>query len=174
MNFNLNKSIEILERTPASLYSLLNNVSEDWILNNEGGQSWSVFNIIEHLIHCEKDNWIPRTEIILTKSIVVQFEPYDGVSQIKKSKNKTLTDLLNEFIKVRSISIEKLRDLNFSEEQLLKEAIHPELGIVNLSQLLSTWVVHDLDHLAQISRVMAKQYKNEVGPWIHYLKILKA
>lgn len=173
MNFNLNKSIEILERTPASLYSLLNNVSEDWILNNEGGQSWSTYDIVGHLIHCDTDNWIPRIEIILAKSIVVQFDPLDRLAQIEKSKNKTLTDLLNEFIRVRSASIEKLRDLNISEEQLVKEAIHPELGIVNLSQLIATWVVHDLDHIAQISRVMAKQYKNEVGPWIHYLKILK-
>jgi len=173
MNFNLNKSIEILERTPASLYSLLNNVSEDWILNNEGGQSWSTYDIVGHLIHCDTDNWIPRIEIILTKSIVVQFDPLNRLAQIEKSKNKTFTDLLNEFIRVRSASIEKLRDLNISEEQLLKEAIHPELGIVNLSQLIATWVVHDLDHIAQISRVMAKQYKNEVGPWIHYLKILK-
>lgn len=172
MNFNLNKSIEILERTPTSLYSLLNNMSEDWTLNNEGGQSWSAYDIVGHLIHCDTDNWIPRIEIILTKSIVVQFDSLNRLAQIEKSKNKTLTDLLNEFIRVRSASIEKLRALNISDEQLLKEAIHPELGKVNLSQLIATWVVHDLDHLAQISRVMAKQYKNEVGPWIHYLKIL--
>ncbi|MGM8361840.1 DinB family protein [Flavobacterium sp. ARAG 55.4] len=173
MNFSIEKSIQILEKTPQLLTILLDNISEEWTLNNEGNQSWSAFDVVGHLIHCDESNWIPRIEITLSDAVVVKFEPLDRFAQIDKNKNKTLLQLLNEFVKIRFSSITKLRSLNITEEQLMKKAIHPDLGEVNLSQLIATWVVHDLAHMNQISRVMAKQYKEEVGPWVDYLRILQ-
>lgn len=173
MNFSIEKSIQILEKTPQLLTILLDNISEEWTLNNEGNQSWSAFDVVGHLIHCDECNWIPRIEITLSDAVVVKFEPLDRFAQIEKNKNKTLLQLLNEFVKIRFSSITKLRSLNITEEQLMKKAIHPDLGEVNLSQLIATWVVHDLAHMNQISRVMAKQYKEEVGPWVDYLRILQ-
>ncbi len=173
MNFSIDKSIQILEKTPQLLIVLLDNISDEWTLNNEGNHSWSAFDVVGHLIHCEEYNWIPRIEITLSDAIVVKFEPLDRFAQIEKNKNKTLLQLLNEFVKIRFSSITKLRSLNITEEQLVKTATHPDLGEVTLSQLISTWVVHDLAHLMQISRVMAKQYKEEVGPWADYFKILQ-
>lgn len=173
MNFSIEKSIQILEKTPQLLNILLDNISEEWTLNNEGNQSWSAFDVVGHLIHCDESNWIPRIEITLSDAVVVKFEPLDRFAQIEKNKNKTLLQLLNEFVKIRFSSITKLRSLNITEEQLMKKAIHPDLGEVNLSQLIATWVVHDLSHMNQISRVMAKQYKEEVGPWVDYLRILQ-
>lgn len=173
MNFSIEKSIQILEKTPQILTILLDNISEEWTSNNEGNQSWSAFDVVGHLIHCDESNWIPRIEITLSDAVVVKFEPLNRFAQIEKNKNKTLLQLLNEFVKIRFSSITKLRSLNLTEEQLMKKAIHPDLGEVNLAQLIATWVVHDLAHMNQISRVMAKQYKEEVGPWVDYLRILQ-
>lgn len=173
MNFSIEKSIQILEKTPQILTILLDNISEERTSNNEGNQSWSAFDVVGHLIHCDESNWIPRIEITLSDAVVVKFEPLNRFAQIEKNKNKTLLQLLNEFVKIRFSSITKLRSLNLTEEQLMKKAIHPDLGEVNLAQLIATWVVHDLAHMNQISRVMAKQYKEEVGPWVDYLRILQ-
>lgn len=165
-------TIQILERTPHTLHSLLYSVNESWSQNNEGGETWSPYDVIGHLIHCDEDNWMPRILVVLSDSKVKKFVPLDRFAQLEKSKGKTMNQLLDEFIKVRLASIAKLKKLNITDEQLSKTAIHPELGTVTLSQLISTWVVHDLDHISQISRVMAKQYKNEVGPWIQYMRVL--
>lgn len=173
MNFSISNTIEILERTPHVLHTLLYNISNNWSHNSEGGETWSPYDAIGHLIHCDEYNWIPRIEVVLSDSVVRKFEPLDRFAQLQKSKGKSLNQLLEEFVKIRAISLKKLKALNISDEQLLKTAMHPELGLVNLSQLISTWLVHDLDHTAQISRVMAKQYKDEVGPWIQYMRVLK-
>lgn len=173
MKFEINKSIEILERTPITLYNQLNDISKDWIVNNEGEETWSVYDVIGHLIHGDKTDWMERIELILSNNNKKDFKPFDRFAQFETSKGKTLNQLLDEFIAIRNANLEKLKKLNITEEGLLKIGIHPALGSVTLSQLISTWVVHDLDHIAQITRIMAKQYKNEVGPWIEYLKILK-
>lgn len=173
MKFSINASIEILERTPKALHSFLHNLNDNWSLKNEGGDTWSPYDVIGHLIHCDECNWIPRIEVALSDSVVRNFEPLNRFAQLEKSKGKTLNQLLNDFIQIRASSIAALRSLNLNEEHFSKTAIHPELGLVTLSQLISTWVVHDLNHTSQIIRVMAKQNKDEVGPWIQYMRVLK-
>lgn len=173
MNFTLDKSIEILERTPGVLTAMLQNISAEWTSGNEGGQTWSVYDIIGHLIHGEKTDWIPRADIILSEKPDKNFEPFDRLAQFEKSKEKSLTQLLDEFSIVRKKNIEYLRSKKLTDKNLEEKGIHPAFGEVTLSQLLATWVVHDLNHIAQVSRVMAKQYKADVGPWIEYLRILQ-
>jgi uncharacterized damage-inducible protein DinB len=173
MNFTIEKSIEILERTPNVLNTMLQNISADWTSNNEGGETWSVYDIIGHLIHGEKTDWIPRTAIILSEKPDRTFEPFDRFSQFEESEGKSLTKLLDEFKILRKKNIKYLRSKKITGKKLEEKGIHPAFGEVTLSQLLSTWVVHDLNHIAQISRVMAKQYKAAVGPWIEYLRILQ-
>lgn len=173
MNFTIEKSIEILERTPNVLNTMLQNISTDWTLNNEGGETWSVHDIIGHLIHGEKTDWIPRAEIILSEKPDKTFEPFDRFAQFEESRGKSLTQLLDEFKILRKKNIELLRSKKLTDKNLEEKGIHPAFGEVTLSQLLSTWVVHDLNHIAQISRVMAKQYKSEVGSWVEYLRILQ-
>jgi DinB superfamily len=173
MKFNLNKSLEILTRTPDVLNSLLSNLSDDWTKNSEGGDSWSPYDIIGHLIHGEKTDWIARAKIILSETGNKKFEPYDRFAQFKDSKGKTLSQLLDEFSDLRKENIKTLNSFGIDEEKLKMEGIHPNFGTVTLKGLLSTWVIHDLTHIAQISRVMAKQYKDEMGPWIEYVRLMK-
>ncbi len=173
MNFTLEKSIQILENSPNVLNAMLKNISVDWTLYNEGGESWSVYDIIGHLIHGEKTDWIPRAEIILSEKSDKKFEKFDRFAQFEESKGKSLSQLLNEFKILREKNIETLRVLDITDKDLQAKGVHPAFGEVTLSQLLSAWVVHDLNHIAQISRVMAKQYKSDVGPWTEYLKILQ-
>jgi hypothetical protein len=173
MAFTLKKSIEILQRTPDVLHILLHGISDDWTQHNEGGDTWSVFDVIGHLIHGEKADWVTRAEIILSESPDKKFEPFDRLVQFEESKGKTLPQLLDEFKLLRKENIERLLSKNLTEKDFNKTGLHPAFGKVKLSQLLSTWVAHDLDHIAQITRVMAKQYKEDVGPWIEYLKILR-
>lgn len=172
MQFELNKAIEILERTPQVLTSLLNGISKEWTQTNEGGESWSPFDIIGHLVHGELTDWIVRTKIILNQGDNLTFEPFDRFAQKETSKGKSVLSLLEEFTQFRKQNLEILGALNIAEEQLDLTGIHPELGEVSLRQLLSSWVTHDLGHIAQISRVMVKQYKSEVGPWKEYIPIL--
>jgi uncharacterized damage-inducible protein DinB len=173
MIFNLERSIQILERTPDVLHAMLHDISDEWTSNNEGGESWSVYDIIGHFIHGEKTDWIPRAEIVLSGKQDKRFVPFDRFAQFKESKGKSLAQLLDEFRLLRKKNIEYLRSNKLTDKRLEEKGIHPAFGEVTLSQLLSTWVVHDLNHIAQISRVMAKQYKAEVGPWVEYLKILQ-
>ena len=173
MNFSLDKSIEILERTPLVISELTGNLSPDWTDNNEGGDTWNVFDVVGHLIHGDRTDWIPRAEIILSDRENKAFEPFDRFAQFEASKGKTLSQLLEEFKVVRASSIVRLRKLQITEHDLTRTGVHPTFGIVSLSQLLSTWVVHDLDHISQISRIMARQYKEQTGPWIEFLKILR-
>jgi hypothetical protein len=173
MNFTLEKSIQILERTPNVLDAMLQNISTEWTANNEGGESWSAYDIVGHLIHGEETDWIPRAQIILSKNPDKKFTKFDRFAQFEESKNRSLAQLLAEFKTLRTKNIETLRSFNITDADLQAKGIHPFFGEVSLSHLLSTWVVHDLNHIAQISRVMAKQYKEDVGPWIEYLKILR-
>ena len=173
MNFSLSKSIEILGHTPGVLIAMLGNVSPDWTSNNEGGETWSVYDIIGHLIHGDKTDWIPRMEIILSHKPDKTFEPFDRFAQFEESKGKSLAQLLDEFNSLRQKNMEYVRSKKITDKDLEETGIHPVFGEITLSQLLSTWTVHDLNHIAQIARVMAKQYKTEVGPWIQYLRILQ-
>ena len=172
MKFDLVKTIRVLERTPAVFNTLLNGLSEDWTLQNEGENTWSPYDILGHLVHGEKTDWIPRISIILSDVENKTFEPYDRFAQFEMSKGKTLKELLDDFETLRKDHITYLKTRNLSEEEIALVGNHPELGPVTISQLLAAWVVHDLGHIAQVSRVMAKQYKEEVGPWPKYLTIL--
>ncbi|WP_109301412.1 DinB family protein [Aquimarina sp. AU474] len=172
MKFNLNKSIEILERTPITLESMLRDLSSDWVKSNEGENTWSPYDILGHLIFGEKTDWMVRATIILNQSEDRMFQPFDRFAQLKEKQDKTIVDLITEFKKLRKNNLIELKSLNLTHEDFERKGIHPELGEVTLEQLISTWVVHDLGHIAQISRVMAKQYKTNVGPWEAYLGIL--
>lgn len=172
MNFTIEKSIEILELTPEVLEVMLKNVSPEWTENNEGGETWNVFDVLGHLVHGEKTDWIPRTEIILSDAPDKTFEPFDRFAQFEESKGKKLRELLDEFKRLRQKNIDVLRSKKLNGKNLEETGVHPAFGEVTLAQLLATWTVHDLDHIAQISRVMAKQYKEDVGPWAEYLRIL--
>lgn len=172
MPFDLETSLAILERTPSVLTTLLQNLPDDWTAPNEGGDTWSAFDIVGHLIHGEKTDWVPRMEIILSDVADKRFVPFDRFAQFQHSKGKALAQLLEEFRTLRAKNIEHLRDHALTEADLAKTGIHPDFGEVSLRQLLATWTVHDLNHLGQIARVMAKQYTEEVGPWREYLGIL--
>jgi len=172
MNYSIDKSLEILDRTPRILETYLGDLSDEWIFCNEGDETWNAFDIVGHLIHGEKTDWIPRLKIILDDSENKTFKPYDRFAQFNESKGKSIRQLLEEFSKLREQNIEFLKSLNISETDFNKKAIHPSLGEVTLKNLLATWVAHDLGHISQVSRVMAKQYKDEVGPWIEYISIL--
>lgn len=174
MEFSIEKSVEILERTPKTLEVLLNGLSDDWIYNNEGEDTWNVFDVIGHLVHGEKTDWMERTLIILSSDGNKTFAPFDRFAQFKDSKGKSLQQLLEEFQELRTSNLQILKDLQISHSDMKKTGIHPSFGQVTLEQLLSTWVVHDLNHLSQISRVLAKQYKDSVGSWEAYLRILKS
>lgn len=173
MEFNLERSIEILECTPQTIQTLLSGLSEDWILKNEGPDTWSPYDITGHLIYGEKTDWIPRAKIILGHSEDKSFKPFNRFAQFTESKGKSISELLHEFKTLRFKNIQILKGLNIDEHKLKLTGVHPEFGEVTLKQLLSTWVVHDLGHIAQISRVMAKQYKIETGPWEAYLGVLQ-
>jgi hypothetical protein len=173
MKFSMESSLEVLERTPTVLNQLLSGLSPEWTHQNEGGDTWTAYDVIGHLIHGDKTDWLPRVELILFNNTNKEFATFDRFAQFENSKGKSLAELLQEFALLRKECTGQLRKLNISDDDLLKTGIHPHFGEVTLSQLLSTWVVHDLDHISQIARVMAKQYKEEVGPWIEYLKILR-
>lgn len=172
MQFDLSKSIEILERTPAVLKTLLAKLSDDWVFENEGPDTWSPYEVIGHLIHCEKTDWLVRAQVILSEKEDKTFEPFDRFAQLKAGKEKPLEELLEEFQVLREKNLEELKSMQINAEKLKKTGIHPAFGEVNLAQLLSSWTVHDLGHIVQIARVMAKQYKEAVGPWSEYLGVL--
>lgn len=172
MNFNLDSAIEVLKRSPDMLKTLLTDLPSEWTEANEGEGTWCVYDIIGHLIHGEKTDWIPRMKIILSDGVARKFEVFNRFAQFKESKGKALHELLDEFSRLRHQNLNVLADSNLKEDDLCRTGIHPEFGEVTLRQLLSTWVVHDLNHIAQIARVMAFQYKGETGPWYQYLRII--
>lgn len=174
MEFELEQVIAILSRTPSTLNSLLRGLAADWTMGNEGSNTWSPFDIIGHLIHGEETDWIPRARIILEHGESRAFEPFDRFAQFEKSKGKSLEELLDEFESLRNRNLAALEQMKITPDQLARRGTHPELGGVTLGELLATWAVHDLSHIAQAVRVMCKQYAKAVGPWKPYLPILES
>jgi len=173
MEQNLQDTIALLARTPATLDALLRDLPESWTSRNEGAGTWSVFDILGHLNHGERTDWMPRARMILEFGETRAFEPFDRWGQERESAGKSLGQLLDEFARLRSQGLAELRALNLQTADLERRGRHPALGGVTLSELLATWAVHDLTHLHQISRVMAHQYDVAVGPWHAYLGVLK-
>ena len=170
---NLQNTIALLERTPTVLDSLLRDLPETWTLRNEGEKTWSAYDILGHLIHGELTDWMPRVRIILKFGDSKPFETFDRFAQERNSKGKSLAELLDEFARLRAESVRELRNLNLQEKDLERRGKHPQLGAVSLSQLLATWAAHDLTHLHQLSRVMAHQYRDAVGPWSAFLGVMQ-
>lgn len=172
MQYSLDRSYEILERTPAVLQALLAGLHDDWLRHNEGPETFSPYDVVGHLLHGEKTDWTERTKMILEFGNSKTFEKYDRFAQYEESKCKSLKQLLDEFVLIRKDNMVWFKGLNLTEQDLNKKGMHPVLGEVTLKNLLATWVVHDLTHIAQITRVMAKQYKSEMGPWPEFFRIL--
>jgi len=170
--FAMDDAVAILERTPAALDALLRGLPDGWIAAHEGGDTWRPFDIVGHLIHGERTDWVPRARIILEHGEARAFDTFDRLAQFVESEKRTLASLLNEFAATRRESLRALEALRLTGAELDRRGQHPELGIVTLRQLLATWVAHDLDHLAQVARVLARQYSDEVGPWRAYLRII--
>ena len=172
MEFNLADGIAILERTPNTMRALLSGLESQWIDGDEGPDTWSPYVIVGHLNHGERTDWIPRARIILEQGTNRPFTPFDRFAQFEESKGKSLATLLDEFDELRAKNLGILNEWKLTDEQLALEGQHPELGKVTLRQLLATWVGHDLGHIAQTARVMAKQYRDAVGPWREYLPVM--
>ena len=173
MTFDLEKCMEVLERTPAVLDLMLAGLSDEWTQANEGPETWSPYDVIGHLIHGERTDWMTRLDIIRSDGPDKAFAPFDRFAQFDESRGKTLTDLLREFRAIRQANLARLRALNLQAADYDRTGIHPRFGTVTMRQLLATWTVHDLDHVMQISRVMAKQIGAETGPWVEYLRIIR-
>lgn len=172
MDFDLSNSIAVLERTPATLRSLLEGLSPAWTDATEGPDTWSPYVVVGHLIHGERTDWIPRARIILAQGVDRRFTPYDRFAQFRESEGKSLTQLLDEFARRREDNVSTLKEWRLTGAQLALEGEHPAFGAVTLRQLLATWVAHDLGHVVQVSRVMAKQYREAIGPWTEYLSVM--
>ena len=172
MQFDLARALEVLERTPAIFRTMLAGLSEEWTAPNEGPDTFSAFDNLGHLVHGERTDWIPRARIILAQGADRRFAPFDRFAQYEESKGKSVDMLLDEFSTLRAGNLATLREWALTDGQLALEGEHPALGRVTLEQLLATWVVHDLGHLAQTARVLAKQYRDVVGPWREYLPVL--
>jgi uncharacterized damage-inducible protein DinB len=170
--FRLDEATAMLVRTPAILDAWLRDLPTDWVTAHEGGETWSVFDVLGHLIHGERTDWVPRARIILAEGDSRAFDPFDRFAQFEQSRDRTLDSLLDEFTRLRRQSLHDLASSPISEADLDRHGRHPALGRVTLRQLLATWVAHDFDHLAQIARVLARQYSDEVGPWRAYLRVI--
>jgi DinB superfamily len=173
MQHNLQHTIALLSRTPGTLDALLRDLPEELTMRNEGGNSFNAFDVLGHLIHGERTDWMPRAKKILEFGASRAFDRFDRRAQERESQGKSLAQLLDQFARLRAENLAQLRALNLSEQDLSRRGLHPELGTVTLSQLLATWAAHDLTHLHQISRIMAHQYRDSVGPWTAYLGVMK-
>lgn len=173
MSFALSEARAILERTPATFRALLAGLHDSWTECDEGSETFSAVENLGHLIHGERTDWIPRARIIMAEGRSRSFDRYDRFAQRRESAGKSVNDLLDEFAQLRSANLATLQSWNLSDEDLSREGQHPDLGTVTLVELLATWCVHDLSHIAQTARVMAKRYRQEVGPWRQYLPILE-
>jgi hypothetical protein len=172
MRFDLESACLILERTPGTLHAMLRGLPDEWTRVGEGGDTFSVFDVVGHLIDGEETDWIPRASIVLARGDDPRFEPYDRFRHRLRNVGRDLDSLLDEFATLRAASLATLRSWNLGEAELALPGIHRVLGPVTLRQLLATWVAHDLGHIAQVSRVMAKQYREAVGPWRAFLPVL--
>lgn len=173
MEHNLEHTISLLSRTPVALDALLRDLPDAWTFQNEGENTWSAFDVVGHLTYLEKIDWLPRVKRILEFGEARPFEPVDRWAQTRENQGKSLAELLDEFASLRSENLSGLRALNLRREQFDMNGRHPALGTVTLAELLATWATHDLNHLHQISRVMAHQYRDAVGPWNRYLGVLQ-
>lgn len=172
MTFDLDQSIAVLQRSPATLRALLEGVGAPWVRGTEGPDTFSPFDVVGHLIDGEETDWIPRARIILAQGPDLRFEPYDRFRHRTRNAGASLESLLTEFARLRAANLELLRSWKLGARELDLPGGHPSLGPVTLRQLLAAWVVHDLGHVAQVARVMAKQYRDEVGPWVSFLPVL--
>ena len=172
MHFDLNESMAVLERTPSTFRALLAGLPDAWILCDEGPDTFSPFDNLGHLVHGERADWIPRAALILAQGTQRRFAPYDRFAQRRESEGKSLETLLDEFAALRTQNLAQVRSWRLSDRELDLEGEHPSFGPVTLRQLLATWVTHDLGHLAQTARVMAKRQGDAVGPWRAFLPIL--
>ena len=172
MNFALEDALPLLSRTPAVLRSLLGDLPESWTRGTEGPDTWSPFDIVGHLIHGERTDWIVRIEILLAHGESQPFNPFDRFAQFEASRGKSLSELLDTFAGLRTANLIRLESLELAAPDLERRGHHPELGPCTLGELLATWVTHDLSHIAQIARVMGRQYTAAVGPWRAYLPML--
>ncbi len=170
--FTVQLGLEILERTPSVLRAWLGGLSPEWLAANEGPDTWNPYDVVGHLIHGERTDWMARADIILGGGGT--FATFDRLAQFRESEGKSLAQLLDEFTEVRRANVARLRSLSLTDADLQKTGTHPKFGTVTLRQLLSTWVAHDLDHLMQVSRVMGKQLKEDVGPWVEYLRVARS
>lgn len=172
MSFDLEETLGVLRRTPAVLTALLGGIGEVWHSTDEGPETWSAFDVVGHLVHGEETDWVPRARIILEHGEGRPFEPFDRFAQLERFRGWALDELLELFADRRAENLDVVRSWNLTDEELSRRGRHPELGTVDLRQLLATWAVHDLNHVGQIARVVAKTYAGEVGPWRDYLSIL--
>ena len=173
MEHKLEHSISLLSGTPAALNALLRHLPEEWTHTNEGGETWSAFDVVGHLIHGERTDWMDRARRIVEFGESRAFDPFDRLGQKRESEGKTLAQLLDEFARLRSDNIRDLRALGLQPADFQRRGTHPSLGQVNLSQLIATWAVHDMTHVHQLSRILAHQYREAVGPWSAYLGVLR-
>jgi uncharacterized damage-inducible protein DinB len=171
--YRVDEAATILERTPRILHEWLSGLPDEWVRATEGPDTWSAYDVVGHLIHGERTDWIPRTELILAKGEPAPFTPFDREAMFVASEGKSLGELLDTFTTLRAANVARLRALALTEADLDRRGIHPEFGPVTLRQHLATWVAHDLSHIAQIARVMAKRYGTDVGPWTRYLSIFR-
>lgn len=173
MEHHLPETLALLTRTPVALNVLLRDLPETFTLLNEGENTWSAFDVVCHLIHAEHTDWMPRVRMVLQFGETRAFEPFDRQGNMRDTRNKPLGQLLDEFVRLRAENLEALRSLNLRPEDLMRRGKHPALGVVTLSELLATWAAHDLTHVHQISRIMAHQYRDAVGPWSAYLGVMQ-
>lgn len=172
MTFDLTASIQVLRRTPATVRALLAGLEDAWIRGTEGPDTFSPFDVVGHLIDGEETDWMSRARIILARGPDITFEPYDRFRHYARNRGRSLASLLDEFERLRAANVEELESWNLTSSDLALPGEHPSLGRVTMRQLLAAWVVHDLGHIAQTARVMAKQYRDDVGPWVPYLPVL--
>jgi hypothetical protein len=172
MDFALDTAVPVLSRTPRVLRALLEDLPAPFLAAHEGPDTWNPFDVVGHLIHGERTDWIPRVKHLLEHGEAVAFPVFDRFAQFEASKGSTLADLLSLFAELRADSLDQLSELHLTPRDLARRGLHPALGPVTLGQHLASWVVHDLDHVVQISRVMGKLYTEAVGPWRQYMRIL--